>query len=359
MAKIKYNYAIDERERLISISMVDQETHLGRVFKCVSCGGDMVAKFGKEDAKRKTTPHFSHKVCDCSFESYLHSLAKRILKEKFENSEQFMVKMKRSVLCNEASSCPIFVSDSCKGFVLQEFDLKKYYQMVTEEKQFDGFRADVLLEDTSGQHKPIFFEIKYKHACSSEKIASGNMIIEIDVESEKQLGDLLESDLEESDGLRFIGFRRDSAQSSKDVVQERIQHFSLFSSGKASVPEIHECYDCKTSVYTHSIFEIVFNLDYIGFPTPYDYGYVAALDEGIPVKTCQLCKFRKDGYERGNRPHFCCMYKKRMMGNEAEKYAYMYPNGTDAKDCRYYEKDQDFIQKVHEVMKNAPYKRLK
>lgn len=359
MGKVKYIHALDENGQLIAISNVENEGHHGRVFTCLHCGGNLVAKFSREGTARKITPHFSHKVCDCSYESYIHVLAKHLLKERFDKSDTFKISIKREVECNEVTSCPIGKVSNCKGCEYQVFELKEFYSLITEEKQFDNFRADLLLEDTTGSHQPIFFEIKYKHACTTDKIESGNLIIEIDVESEERLKTILCNDLEESEIVRFYGFNRKSKQKSDRVENYNIQHFSLFRTGKASVPELHEHIPCKQAIFPHSVFEIAFVLDYFGFPTPYDYGYVAALDEGINVRACQLCKFRKDDYENSLKPHFCIMYKRRMVGNESERYKYMHPDVTDAKTCPFFEINQQLIQEVHETMKKNPYKRLK
>lgn len=359
MGRIKYNHAIDENGNLISINNVEKNGHHGRLFKCVHCGGAMSAKFSREDAKRKMTPHFSHKICDCSYESYIHSLAKRILVEKYKQSDSFIIEMKRYAKCNERDTCPIKNTDECFHADVQSFNLKPYYNIVSEEKQYDGFVADVLLKDNTDKHQPIFFEIKYKHACTSQKIASGNMIIEIDVNTEEDLISALSYNIKESDTVRFWGFDRMSKIPSDSAENVYLQHFALFRTGKAKVPELHEFISCKRIVYAHSIFEIVFQLDYFGFPTPYEYGYIAALKEGFDVKSCQLCKYRKDGYEYGNNPHFCCLYKKRMVGKENEKFLFMYPDATDAIQCEYFVVNQELVRDVKELFVESPYKRLK
>ncbi len=66
------------------------------------------------------------------------------------------------------------------------YDFKKIYDTAEIEKEFNSFRADVLLSSSNIPHRdPVFMEIEVTHPCDEKKINSGNRIIEIKVEKEE------------------------------------------------------------------------------------------------------------------------------------------------------------------------------
>ena len=83
---IKYHYALDETETLISVEDVCLEDRNKHRYTCLGCGAEMILKAGKAKAR-----HFAHKVNTehCGAETYLHKLAKRIVKRKFESDGKF------------------------------------------------------------------------------------------------------------------------------------------------------------------------------------------------------------------------------------------------------------------------------
>lgn len=183
---IKYRYAFLENGRRISIEEVDENHRLDHVYKCISCGKELIPKAISIDSKR--IRHFCHKVTGkCCGESYIHNLAKDILKERFENNHLFPVKYKKLFECNLSNNCPIGIGN-CTISKLETIDnLKNLYDKITEEGSLPGrqFVADLLLEDSFGQEKPMMFEICVSHPCSQEKKDSGYRIIELQINTEE------------------------------------------------------------------------------------------------------------------------------------------------------------------------------
>lgn len=346
MANILYSHAIDENNNIVSIHDIDKDTCSGRVFTCLSCGQPMIARIGT-----KRQPHFAHKIeCDCSPESYIHQLAKHIIKTTFDNSKTYEIEINRSHKCAEYASCPLFLKGDCSEIYPEKYDLKQYYQIATEEKMFDGFRADILLESTSN-HQPIFFEIKYRHACTADKIASNNRIIEIDVESENELNSLLNTSvLRDSRNIRFYNFNTVSKQTSTEVKSFTVQNFSLFKSTKARVFNYNVV--CNEQHSDLSIFEITMRQLNDSQISAYDIGYVAALDAHVIDSACHLCKYRKESYNLEYGPNFCCMYKLRADQNR-------YPHTREAQFCEFYKLDESRINTIREKMKQIPLRRIK
>ena len=69
---IKYQYALDEENHIIDISMINKEHRIHSNYHCLSCGRELIAKLG--EIKQK---HFAHKFdtegFPCNNETYLGS----------------------------------------------------------------------------------------------------------------------------------------------------------------------------------------------------------------------------------------------------------------------------------------------
>ena len=126
-----------------------------------------------------------------------------------------------------------------------------------------------------------------------------------------------------------------------------IQRFYLFRSGKAFVTNMDEfksCREVRTKDNDKAVFEVSIDSFYLDKPSPYDFGYVAARQSGIEVKTCQFCKYHKNGYEVGYGllPIFCCLYKR--YGTPEN------PEPQYAKECEYYREDKRAIEEISSQM---------
>lgn len=139
----------------------------------------------------------------------------------------------------------------------------------------------------------------------------------------------------------FYGFKRDSV---KSVLLDKRQlfRFLLFRSGKAYVSNYEDMPVCNEGRRNRSaILELNIDGDYcnyVGEPSIYDYGLIRALQEGLDIKNCRLCKFRRSGYETSMNPNFCCLSKK--YGTPR------YPEATEAGQCKYFVLDNDKITKL-------------
>ena len=82
----RFRYALCN-ERIVSIDDVTKEGRKSSTYICIGCGHEMVACLGEV---RKH--YFRHKNNEnCSNETYLHNLAKRKIKDIFEQNEQFYI----------------------------------------------------------------------------------------------------------------------------------------------------------------------------------------------------------------------------------------------------------------------------
>ena len=205
MAEIKYQYAYDEVGKLVSIGDYTKETCKCHTYRCVGCGNTLLPRAIGSQSRRA---HFYHKeLVECSGETYIHKLAKKLLKRKFDDSDKFLISYRVAKKCSN-KSCGLRNVDCHKEYERVEIDLKQFYDTCTEEAQIDGFVADLLLTNSNNPKiQPLLIEICVTHACEEDKIKSGLKMIEITIKKEKEVVDVLEKELLEE--LPFASKKED------------------------------------------------------------------------------------------------------------------------------------------------------
>lgn len=347
MAAVKYHYAYNEINELIAIEDVNEAYRDAHTFHCINCGAEMIAKLGKVNAH-----HFAHKVEQesCGPETYLHKLAKLVLKRKFDSSASFEISYSRHIVCAKADDCLFYVGNECQRAVQETFNLKDFYDTCLEEQEIDGFIADLLLTDATGKYKkPVLIEIVVSHKSTTEKRESGLKIVEIKIKEEADVTALTDGPITDF-VAEFIGFSQESRQ--KITLENRsIQRFFLYRNGAAFVSNMDDFISCKnvhTKLQNHSILELNIDSFYLAEISPYEYGYVKAMELGYTIKNCMFCKYHRNGYEvgLGMDPIFCCLYKK--YGTPE------HPKPNEAMHCAYYKEDCKRINEVREAMQSTP-----
>lgn len=343
MVSIKYHYAYNELDELVAIEDVDEAYRDAHTFHCISCGAEMIAKLGKVNAH-----HFAHKIEQesCGPETDLHKLAKVILKQKFYSSAPFEISYNRHLVCAKANECQFYVDNECQSAIPETFDLKKFYDTCLEEQEVNGYVADLLLSDSTGKYRqPISLEIAVTHKSTKEKRDSGLKIVEICIKDEADVVTLAHGPISEP-VAELIGFDKQSRQ--KVALENRsIQRFFLYRNGAAYVTNMDDLISCKdvhTRLQKHSILELNIDSFYLAEISPYEYGYVKAMDLGFTIMNCMFCKYHRNGYEVGvgMSPIFCCLYKK--YGTPKN------PKPAEAMRCSYYKEDKEHIKDIRESM---------
>lgn len=218
------HYAINEAGERVYVEKFNREERHQTKYYCIACGEEMIPVLGEVREK-----HFRHKQKNpnCTQESYIHKLGKQKLKERFYEQESFNVTYIAEIACEKAGEC-VFAKKNkslqCNSHnrIKKTIDLKKLYDTCEEEREYKGFRADLIL--THSEHperEPVFLEIAFTHDCELEKIQSGIQIIEIKVEDDNGFSvpleeqDTMLKDLslpnpytEELPPVRFFNFNR-------------------------------------------------------------------------------------------------------------------------------------------------------
>lgn len=354
MNSIKYQYARKENDEIVHINDIfPEERHLYK-YHCIGCGAEMVPRLGKIN-----THHFAHRSdqLSCSSESYLHKLAKILIKKKFDLGIPFEIKIKQTIECSDATVCVFHDRLCCKQENERLFDLRELYDTCSAETEVDGFIADLLLTNSRNPDRaPVLIEIMVTHKCSEQKMASGYRIIEIPIKDEKDIKDILEMPLTDQEchifeegniKCTFYGFSKKSNISKRLECNNNIHRFVLHPNGAAHVNYRIPCNYTKPD-RPKSILELnILDYNYMGNDSVYEKGYAKAIDLGYNVKTCQFCFHRKNPlFPSKSHVHFCCLFKK--VGTP------QYPKSNEAIKCMYYNENTELLKKALASSRETP-----
>ena len=192
MANVKYKYACTEEDVLVCIDDILPEQRKSHKYYCLSCGHELLPRALKSE---KRSRHFYHKEeVECSGETYLHKLAKKLIKAKFDSRHPFSIKYPRTIEC-EQDSCNL-VDEKCTQYEDYVLNLYDYYDTCTEETSCGGFVADLLLTNSQKKDRqPLFIEIFVTHQCEKKKIESGIKAIEVYIKNEASVIKFVEKEI--------------------------------------------------------------------------------------------------------------------------------------------------------------------
>lgn len=349
MTQIKYHYALDECGNLTDINTLSEEDRHAHNYKCLGCEAEMLPRMGQV-----RTWHFAHRGDEaCSSETYLHNLAKRLVKEKFDSADAFEIEYHRTTICSNLETCKFAVEYDCKETKTEKYDLKEYYDTCKEEQPVNGFVADLLLTSSQKPERdPILIEIQVSHKSTEEKINSGLKIIELKIKTEEDILALLPAPLRETQGtdygfvrnkdaertVKFFGFKREGPA---PLAVRHIPHFYIHKSGKAyfdnPAEEFRSCREARVKNIEYASMEIAIDSNLFGREaSAYAYGYMIARQNGLHIKTCHLCKYQK--YSTFDGQNICCLYKKCSTPH--------HPESNEAITCSYYREDKAHTQEI-------------
>lgn len=359
MSDIKYRFAYNHNNDIINISELSKENRNESRYYCISCGAEMVAKLGEVNVH-----HFAHKGEgeSCSFESYLHKLAKKLIKKKYEDSRTFHIVILQKKVCMRKVKCKFYSEEKCYEKEYKTFELKQFYDNCQEEEQIDNFRADLLLTDSNGKYKPILIEIKVSHECTPEKINSGHPIIEIPIKTEDDIIDLSKRSIWQYDGKkRYYNFKEpfsDCCLEKKDI--DRV---ILKVNGWTEVEKV-KCSNVSRK-YNNSKLEL--NIEFDKYQSNSiivnsksqcrDILIAYALDKGYEVpmlNSCGICKFGqidKNGDSYRNYSVRC--------SNSRKSGTPQYPKLSVAKYCKYYSEDKSRFEAMKPNLTNVIIEEIK
>lgn len=192
---IQYPFALDESGVLTAIESIDVKHRHDHLYRCPKCGREMRPRLGGNRTK-----HFYHSDNhECSVESYIHYVGKRLLYDRFYSEKPLIVEYERQVKCELWNQCTVRGWNYGICMLSPEkvsLDLKEYYDAAVLEKEWAGFRPDVLLTSSADPSRPPFFlEVCFRHPCTVEKRNSGIQILEIKISDVSELLRLKDEDV--------------------------------------------------------------------------------------------------------------------------------------------------------------------
>ena len=294
------HFALDQDNNIVDIkNTVDNNKYF-----CPSCNTEMILKRGQIRQW-----HFAHKTDKCSYDKYLHSIATRMIADWFNKSKSIKLTLNVKNKCSQYKKCKIYNEDYCSIPITKSFDLKKFYHKCIIEHKYNNFIADIYCEHKTA---PIFIEIYVTHECSFEKKNSGIRIIELQIKSEEDIMNIINSsDLIENPNIKLYNFKRpeDMTYDTKQYIQKYILYHSL----KSYVDK--NLYTCKNyDKIRKGIYEISIPYDdciplFIDCGFFYMVGQSMAYSAGYLKKSCTLCRWQAVN-DMTDEPAICKLYKK-------------------------------------------------
>lgn len=342
MVKQDYTYALNSDNMVVSI----KDAIMGQNYRCPFCKSDMIQRKG--EIRRW---HFAHKANasgTCSYESYLHELAKVKIRQAFMSSDYFTLSYEAKAIC--CYECSFKSFQKCDSEKTVEFNLRKFYDTCEIEAPYHKFRADLLLtSSTNPKTPPLLIEIMVTHRCTQEKISDGVRIIEIPIHSEEQIDEIINT-------CRLTAVRNNrfdfNCLNDKEITLYNFNKIETFDPSEAII-ENADYFSRKNTVvfclnkhgqfysFDCHCFEVCMklppNVHYFvsNIRTPFKEIFQGFSKRGVKIRNCFLCKFSKQG-SYGDR--LCVLYKKHNLPRK--------PSAYYATSCPHYREDFDAPKEI-------------
>ncbi|MCI5194487.1 MAG: hypothetical protein D3915_15410 [Candidatus Electrothrix sp. AU1_5] len=308
---VKYQYALNEEDHIVNINELSEKDR--RDYECLGCGNVLRPVLPKIKQK-----HFRHKVkCDCSLETYLHRMGKKLFFEKYNECKKqgipYIIEYEIPVVCNFCKHGPCKKEND-----RATYDLTKLFTSISEEERDDNdLIPDVLLQTETGEK--IYIEIAVTHKSSSKKINSGIRVIEFILTDEEDLNIFKKAKISFIyDSIKTFNFNPDLIKKNlKNQCQKEISYFTVTTNGK-----------CKINTVAIYEFDQIQNSSknyIVKVPYPSSYFFIEEAEKaflkGVKVKNCFLCRYhainKSFNFSEETRPIFCKFYKSAKNSNMA------------------------------------------
>lgn len=304
---ISYPYSYSENGTPIHIDKVNDTNRRDIHYYCFGCGQEMIPVLGN-----KKSHHFKHKcneVCDPN--RYLHELGKRIIKERFDNSESFIITYDAHQICSHYDECKMAskIWKRCKCDGPYNVDLKKFYDTCQLEKGYyediaggkKRYVADVIFKSNERpDRRPVTIEIWVNHQCTEQKKRSGARIIEIKIEKEKDILRDIKEDRHGDLPIRFYGFQQEVHPDNSI----RLRHFAIYNTTfPPAIFRDTQCYD-GLAFDADADYEVIME----DGTKEVHRNLLSALmnQKSYPMRNCRMCSYLR--FRAGT---YCCDLKRR------------------------------------------------
>lgn len=258
------SYAIDTNGNLVHIDNVANGKKCGCF--CPACKEPLVAKNGGKK-KIHHFAHFSDVDCEFAYETILHLLAKEKIRKAFLEKSKFIIDFEYKSHCNKKSCEYLIQQKECSLKERHEFNLRKYYDSCEQELPYDNVkrRSDLkIFSSEFPKREPMYIEFCVTHPSDTEKLHSGNKIIEIYIENEDDINNIIKNGFIEDvkQKVQFYGFKNSDYKNNKISQNIEFVRFVLYQSGEMRCNIVsHKCNE-SSRTYDYSLFEVLFYTGY-------------------------------------------------------------------------------------------------
>ncbi len=307
---IQYQFALSKDEVFIDINSLTEKDR--KDYVCIGCGKTLRPILGK--IRRK---HFRHKTnVDCSLETYLHRMGKKLFKENYkkciQEKKKYIVEFSKPLFCNFCQHGPCE-----KGSKTDTYDLTKAFTIIHEEKRDGELIPDLLLKTKNGDK--IYIEIAVTHTSSHAKIASQIRIIEFSIQVEDDLALLQKTKISLlHEQIRAYNFAPEPIMENlKNDCHKEVSYFTILPNGKCKIKTVKIFEFDSLSKETKNYIQKV---DYPSAQT-----FIAAAEQAfykrVKIKNCFLCRYHAINtsfqMSEESSPIFCKFHKKQTQSNYA------------------------------------------
>lgn len=322
---LKYHKVRDINGSIVTIQDVLNGYHSEKYFHIVHDVEMIFVRGNRGKTFRGRTPHFRIKNARGGKESELHRFGKEHFKKMFDSNSELIIGYWVKSRCVQSDVCKSennYNGCKCTNSQLRKTDLKELYDTCIVEGEYNGYRGDLMLTNSNHPERvPMFIEIAYKHECEKEKIESGIPIIEIKIQHPEDVERKIEEENviidydnksfpysgNRPEMLRFYNFIRivESPNEMKRFLfynTGKDRNFVLFAADLVTSKNVNtehdgnaafECAICPNSIVVE---RIAMKENKTIEDVMYSIGLTSAVNHGIHVRECQICKH----FQRGN-----------------------------------------------------------
>jgi|GEM_PF-515300 Competence protein len=338
---IKYQFAKDEKGKLIDINDLDVNDRDDFKFYCVGCGNELIAKLGKIKIH-----HFAHKkVVACSGETYLHTLGKQLFYDNFTecltNKKPFFIEIYQKKICIHYEQ---EFGIKCKlSRSVTKFDLTKYFDKISIETREGSFVADVMLTSKSEKDK-VFVEIAVTHLSTEEKLNSNYRIIEIEIANEEDFAPIRKKSLSVYDSkVKFRNFHtKETCASICDGNCSVLHNFlTLDNEGRCLLKQcnLKQIKSILTKQKDRIVTYQIIKIDGRSYFKVFKTAIATFAEKNLKIKNCYICRYHADNnsnhfFEDTRRvPIFC-------------KFLKVKCNSNHAVSCNYFRLEYNYVSEI-------------
>ncbi len=267
--KRRLSYGIDILGNIVHIDEVKNGKECGCFYP--ACKEPLIAK-NSSNIKVHHFAHVSGVECETAYETILHLLAKERIRKAFLTNSKFIMDFEYESHCSKERNCDYFDNGrKCYIQTRHEFNLKDFYDSCEQELSYDNIkrRSDLkLFSSTNHIRLPIYVEFCVTHASTIEKLHSGNKIIEVTIESEKDIDNIVKNGFIEDKGqsdkllkskVQFFGFKKSDYNNHTIIQDIEFVRYVLYKSGKQRCfTDYSKCNKPITKSDINSLCEICF-----------------------------------------------------------------------------------------------------